>query len=357
MNKKTGVAFVMVLAAAGVGCGEDDAAPGPAPADLEVAGTYEVVSTYDFTVGSVLPEPVATYAQTIAGLGSDPAGTLFRLLDEAGVPLVSDLFAALPDAVANEIKGWINEFFAKSVYGNASVKSELDALAAAIQTVLARPDVISQLQIAPPDANGAVTATHALQAVHYRLYDGKTELTVPITTPAGSAPVLTLRTTATGRVTGPLATEDAHLQVGDHAFGVAYGNVALAALDQALRARFGTDLRGALGQIVDCSGMAASVSNRCLLGACVGHRDALEAICDAGLDLAAQEVRDRLGGLRFDALRLTSGQAEMWDAPASDATADRRVDRLGTGTWAAKVDFGMGARDVHGTFTGTRVGN
>src|SRR5689334_2747662 len=143
MNRTTGVAFVMVLAAAGVGCGEDAPDPGPAPADLEVAGTYEVVSTYDFTVGAVLPEPVAKYAQAITGLGTDPAGTLFLLLDEAGVPLASDLLDALPDAVANQIKGWINEFVLNRVYGDSNVKAELDALAAAIQTVLARPDVIS----------------------------------------------------------------------------------------------------------------------------------------------------------------------------------------------------------------------
>ena len=46
----------------------------------------------------------------------------------------------------------------------------------------------------------------------------------------------------------------------------------------------------------------------------------------------------------------------MWDAPAADVAAtDRRVDRLALGQWAASVDFGMGARDVRGTFAGTRV--
>jgi hypothetical protein len=46
----------------------------------------------------------------------------------------------------------------------------------------------------------------------------------------------------------------------------------------------------------------------------------------------------------------------MWDASAGGSAAtDRRIDRLALGTWAASVDFGMGARDVHGTFAGTRV--
>jgi len=349
------MAVLLVLSAA-AGCGENDADPGPPPADLEVAGTYEIVSTYDFTAAGLLPEPVATYAQAVAGLRTDPAGTLFLLLDQAGVPVASDLLAALPGPVADELKKWINEFLAGRQYGNASVNSELDALATVLETVVARPDVVSRLQIDPADATGATTATHTLEELRYQLYGGTTEITVPIVASAAAGTPLVLQTTAVGRVTAPLSAEDAHLQVGDHAFGVDYGGYALAALDQVVRARYGTDLRGALGQLVDCAGMAASVSSRCVLGACVGHRDTLAAICDAGLDLVYQDVTDRIRDLRFDALRLSSGQAQMWDAPAADgASTDRRVDRLALGQWAASVDFGMGARGVHGTFAGTRV--
>jgi hypothetical protein len=353
MNKRTGVTVLLALSTV-AGCGGNDADPGPPPADLEVAGTYEIVSTYDFTAASLLPEPVATYTQAIVGLRSDPAGTFFLLLDQAGVPVASDLLAALPGPVADELKKWINEFIAGRQYGNASVNSELDALATALQTVVARPDVVSRLQIDPADAAGATTATHTLEELRYQLYGS--EIIVPIAAGAAAGTPLVLETTAVGRVTAPLSAEDAHLQVGDHAFGVDYGRYAMAALDQAVRARFGTDLRGALGQLVDCAGMAASVSNRCLLGACVGHQDTLAAICNAGLDLVYEDVADRIRALRFDALRLSSGQAQMWDAPAADAAApDRRIDRLALGQWAASVDFGMGARDVHGTFAGTRV--
>ena len=61
------------------------------------------------------------------------------------MPLASDLVAALPGPVANQLKDWINEYVAGRLYGNAGVKSELDALAAAIQTVIARPDVVSKI--------------------------------------------------------------------------------------------------------------------------------------------------------------------------------------------------------------------
>src|SRR5689334_22765341 len=142
MTKRHGVALFLVIAS-GAGCGDGGAAdPGPPPADLRVDGNYQIVSTYDLTAGSVLPEPVATYAQEIAGLRNDPAGTMFKLLDDAGVPLASDLIGALPGPVADQLKSAVNDFFAADLYGNARVSSELDALTAVIQTVLARPDVV-----------------------------------------------------------------------------------------------------------------------------------------------------------------------------------------------------------------------
>ena len=355
MKKRHGLALFLVMAS-GAAC--DDGGPGdpgPAPADLRVDGSYEVVSTYDFTVGDVLPGPVATYAQEVTGLRNDPAGTMFKLLDDAGVPLASDLMDALPGPVADELKKSINDFFAADVYGNAHVSSELDTLTATIETVVARPDVVSQLSLPVPDSTGATTATHHLEELRYHLSGVAQEITVPITTPAdGASSVLTLETSATARVTRGTSGEDAHLQVGDHAFGVPYGVHVLAAIDQATAQRYGTDLRGALGVLVDCDAMAASVAGKCVLGACIGHQPTLAAICDSGVDLAYQRLTERVRALRLDALR-QSGQAQMWDAATAGDAADRRIDRLSVGTWAASVDFGMGPRNVNASFAGTRA--
>jgi len=354
MNKRHGLA-VCLLVACGAGCDDGSAVdPGPPPADLRVDGNYEIVSTYDLTAGSVLPEPVATYADDVVGLRKDPAGTMFKLLDDAGVPLASDLMDALPGPVADRLKKSINDFFASQVYGDARVSSELDALTAAIETVVARPDVASHLSLAPPDATGATTATHRLEELRYHLYGGATEISVPIVAPPGVPnSLLTVETTAPARATAAIAGEDAHLQVDDHAFGMPYGDFVLAALDQAMVQRYGTDLRGTLGVLIDCDGMAASVAGTCVLGACIGHQSTLAAICDSGLDLAYQQLTDRIRALRFDALR-QSGQAQMWDAAAIGDAGDRRIDRLTTGKWAATIDFGMGPRNVAATFAGTR---
>jgi hypothetical protein len=355
MYKRVGLALFLILPS-GVAC-DDGAAPdrGPPPADLRVDGSYQIVSSYDLTAGAVLPEPVADYAQEIVGLRKDPAGTMFKLLDDAGVPLASDLMDALPGPVADQLKKAINDFFAAQVYGDARASSELDTLTAAVETVVARPDVVSQLSLLAPDATGATTATHRLEELRYHLDGGAVEITVPIVTPAGAADsALTLETGATARVTLGEAGEDAHLDVGDHAFGVPYGTYVLGAVDQVMEQRYGTDLRGALGRLVDCDAMATSVAGTCVLGACIGHPSTLAAICDAGLDLAYQQATDRVRALRFDALR-QSGQAQMWDAATPGDASDRRIDRLAAGRWAASIDFGMGPRNVAATFAGTRV--
>jgi hypothetical protein len=249
----------------------------------------------------------------------------------------------------------MNDFFASEKYGDGSVKSELDAFDAAIQTVVARPDVASRLDIGVPDARGGVTATHALEELRYSLYDGQVKVTVPITLPAGASALVMSEAAATGRVTAGLGGEDAHLSLDDHGFGIPYGTFALAALDEGLQQRYGTDLRGMLGLLVDCDGMAASVAGRCVLGACVGHESDLAAICESALDLANTELRGQLADLRLDVLRLQAGQAQMWDAPAAGAPRDQQVDRLDGGVWNALVDFGMGTRDVHGTFVASRA--
>jgi hypothetical protein len=123
---------------------------------------------------------VTTYVQAIVGLRNDPASTMFKLLDDAGVPLASDLMGALPGPVADQLKKAINDFFAADLYGGVPVSSELDALAATIETVLARPDVVSRLSLPAPDVTGATTATHRLEELRYHLYGGAVEVRVPI---------------------------------------------------------------------------------------------------------------------------------------------------------------------------------
>src|SRR4051794_41852652 len=123
MNKPIGVAVLLALSTA-AGCGENDAEPGPPPPDLEVAGTYQIVSTYDFTAAGLLPAPVATYAKAIVGLRTDPAGTLFLLLDEAGGPVAAHPLAGVARPGGGPPKKRINQTNPRPPEREAPRKSE-----------------------------------------------------------------------------------------------------------------------------------------------------------------------------------------------------------------------------------------
>jgi hypothetical protein len=338
-------------------CGGDSDPYGPPPADLEVAGSYDAVSRFDLTAGAVLPSPVGEYAQVLTGLRTNPAGTFFTLLDAAGVPLASDLVGALPSVLQGRLEGWINEALAATPYGDGPATAELDRLIAATEAVLTRFDVASRLTIGAVAPAGQGEATHALNELRYALYDGAVGVTVPIVLPPGVPANLLVRETPTSvQVTSPRGVADARLVVGSHSFGLPYGAYAWEAIGHAARARYGVDgLRGALGTLVDCSGMAANVAGRCVLGVCVGHEADLRAICETGLDLAADQLREEITELRFDALTLASGEADLWDASTVNGNVDGRVSRIEEGVWKATIDVGMGPRPAPAEFAGVRL--
>jgi hypothetical protein len=117
----------------------------------------------------------------------------------------------------------------------------------------------------------------------------------------------------------------------------------VAALDASLRQRYGHDLRGTVGLLIDCRALAASVAHECAGPLCVGHEDDLRSVCEGALDELADQVRERLLEHDFKAVHFASGTADF-TAP----------DRLDGGVWKASVNLGQGERTVAGRFSGVR---
>lgn len=303
---------------------------------LQEPATYQVVSTIGITAEAVLPATAYDWLQTIEGLRNDPAATMIVLLDDAGVPVVADLFDALPGELSGRIEGWINDYIETHVYEGTPVGAHIDALLALGDTVLTEVELVSELSLDAADADGRTAGTHRVSALRWRL-DGVTAVDIAI--PAAPAPFAE-EARCTAEV-GPGA--EASLTIGDHAFGLRYGEYAWAALEDAAQRRYGMSVREALGAIVDCPALAAEVADTCLAFVCVGHAAQLESLCEQGLDLAVAEARGRLEALRFDAVRFASGTASM------------RGVRLEDGIWTAAIDLGSGARDVPATFTGVQI--
>ena len=158
-------------------------------------------------------------------------------------------------------------------------------------------------------------------------------------------PLLTLTEAAAGH-------GDAALTIGDHFFGLAYGELIFAALDGA---GTGETLRARLGRAFDCPAMGQSVANRCVLLLCIGHASDITQICERGLDLAVDKVHAPLSGLSFRALRFEDGNADLWDARVTGGAVDGRVDRIDRGTFSkASIDVGTGPRACRATFSGER---
>ena len=305
-------------------------------------GVFELRTTVALSAANVLPQAAYDAVGVLHGLRTAPADTIAALLDQAGIPF-GNVFASLPSGLRTRIRGWIDSYVQSAVVDGRPVTDVIEELVALIETALTRVDLVSELDLIGIDA-GDDQAEHRLLAVDF--------------TPAGLDAVLPLadlpdpRAVLTDSAEVSLAREGsrARLAVGSHRFGLPWGELLWTALDESVAARTGRDIRGLLGHAVDCPALAASVANRCVVGVCVGHAPELTAMCETGLDLAVARLRDRLGALRFDAVRFADGQATLRDS----VPGDDQFDRVDDGRWTAAVDLGQGPRPVTATFVGAR---
>ena len=356
--------LALLIAAATAGCvapATDDLDPGnpddpsnpsnpgdpiEPPVQLSAEGTYQLTSTFDLRVDTVLPEQAYSKLKVLEDFREQPANTLFELLDQAGVPLVADLLDALPDALANQLTGWIDDF----VLGNQTVTGAIDEVLGVARIVLTQFEITSELDLAAPGSDGTIAATHRLVTFHLPTGAGTLDVDV--------SPVPDLTSTTADAW---LESENGSRQlvVGEHTFGVPYGEYAFAAFESVLQDRYGADLRGTLGLLVDCPAMAASVADRCInLGVteiCVGHEAELQAICDSGLDELADRLQEEIESMRFDALAFASGEATLRDAGTGAAANDGLADDLDGGVWQAAIDLTQGPRELPATFSGSHV--
>jgi hypothetical protein len=211
--------------------------------------------------------------------------------------------------------------------------AHLDGIVAAARTTLGSFDLDSQLDV---NADAPSSSEHRIETIRFVIDGSELSFTLP------DSEITSASCSSTSQANGTLA-------LGAHGFGLAYGEYVDRAFDATLVARYGTDLRGTLDQLIDCDALAASVAHRCVLGVCVGHESDLAELCTSGLDEAASQVHAQLRSMRMDALRFESGSAQLVDAAPVDGVAEA----LAGGVWQAQVDFGQGLRAVTATFTAT----
>lgn len=301
--------------------GDDDGTtptdPVAEPAQPVAKGAYDVHSSIDLTVELALPQTGANVVVTLRDFSTNPAQTLMGLAAEAGVPAIDDL----PSYVQDKLEGWINGEIAKLTLNGTPITQVAGSIAGLAETSLAKMELDSKLDIA---AN-----THTLTHVDLPAFDTSFEIAVTQSATCSS-------------------TAGA-LSIGDHTYGLEYGEYIWKAMNEQMVATYGVDLRGALGAAMNCPALAETISNKCVWGYCVGHKEQLVAICEAGLDEVVERVHEKLAEERFDAVHFISGTATL-----VDADKDGVAEALSAGTWNAELNAGQGLRHVPATFTGAR---
>jgi hypothetical protein len=295
--------------------------PAPPPSLPAPSGSYHVETRIDLTVEGVLPEPAAQLVGTLRDFSAHPAHTLLDLAEDAGVPAVAELRAALPAALESRLEGWIDEEIAKIEIDGAPLTALTGLVVLRAEATLTRATLHSELTL------GRGTAHHRLLSMD---------------TAAGPVALGALPDEVVA-ATAAMTASPSQLSLGQHAFGLAYGAHAWAAMEQSFTALAGAPLRPALGALVDCPSLAARIASRCLLGICVGHAAALTQVCERGLDEVVDRARAKVTSLRFTALQLAASAI----TPLDDAARLR-------GAWTAELDVGFGLRPAPATMTARR---
>lgn len=293
--------------------------PEPPPAAPVASGAYDVRSELDLTVEALLPSAIHDKVVLLRAFSQHPAQTLFDVAEDAGVPAVEEIRAALPSYLEDKLEGWIDDEIAKLTIDGVSITQHAANLAALAETSLGKFAIDSTLVV-----DGA-TATHALVTLDL--------------SPAGLPATFSLSALPASVTTATAAcsSQDATFAIGAHGYAIPYGEYVWQALDAQLA------IRATLGAAVNCPALATTIANKCVWGVCVGHTAELTEICERGLDELVDRVHDEFTATRLDLLQLAAGTATISDGG----------DTL-TGTWAAQIDVGQGLRPAPATFTATR---
>ena len=297
------------------------------------AGPYKVQTAVDFTIEAILPPQIETAVQLLRLFSTNPARAIFDLAEMKGVPAVGVIRDVLPGVLEDKIEGWINDEIAKVRVGGKPITAYAGELAALAEIALSEFALESELTI------DGTSSSHTLTALDLR--PTGIDFRLPIGGLAGD--ILTQTPTLS------LASEGGGFELSEQHFGLNYGEYAWQGMEYASTQLFGGDIRTTLGKAINCAGLAKTISDKCVLNACVGHETELRSICNGGLDALVDFTHDRVAAMRLEVFHLASGNARLVDDD-SDGYGDRIVD----GVWQAEMNLGLGLRKAPATFEGAR---
>lgn len=374
-----GTAFLaLALVSTGVGCGSEGDDPAedltksadsnisgdvprgadgkPLPVVLD--GQYELATPIDLTSIGVLPNEVSGALSSLSNFKEKPSQTIVDLMASANVP-AADFLNSIPGPIRPAVLGYIDDAIFDPVFEGVPVANKLATLLDDVGGIATKSSIVTVLDLPTAKDNGDTTAKHSVRGLGFA-WDGK--FTV-IDAPAELRSKL--GSTSVSANIAPLAerskdVELGRLQIEKHAFTIPFGTFAVTAMDKLSTDRFGADLRGALGKLVDCGKVAEAVSKRCINPpgpgeVCVGHKTEVQALCSKGLDLLVDNAKGAIKKLDVT-MNVNLGVAQMWDGVEADSALDAKADRLDVGFWKATYEAFGKKKEILTTFSGHRVG-
>lgn len=296
-------------------------------------GPYKVATTMQFTAEALLPAQIAFIVATLREFEKDPARALLNVAEAKGVPAVGLIRDALPGVLEDKLGDWINDKVKSVELAGKPITEYAGDVARLAEFSLTEFQIDSDLAI------DGYSATQTLRAIDLSP-TGWTDARLPIDGLA--ADLLTQHPTITLGHGGVIGFGEQH-------FGLNYGDYAWAGIEAGSTALFGQGVKDSLHKAVDCTAVAKSVADKCVLGQCVGHESELKAICNGGLDGIVEFAKSRVIALNINVFQYAAGQARL-----IDDDGDGVGDRIDGGIWDANLNIGMGLRHAPATFVGER---
>lgn len=347
----------------GVTIGPDGVPVGPdgKPITPKLDGRYELSTEFDITSMGIFPETVSDTLSALSNFREKPSQTLVDLLDVANVPVVPNLLNAIPGPIRGYVLGWVDDHVFKALFNKVPVTKNITGILDDLASIVTRFELVSTYDLAPPGSLGDAKSWHQASGVAYHWSEKRHVIKAPELLQTASAQSMESNAVLLDKLHKDL--ESGRLEVGKHTFPLPFGSLAVIGADYLAKEKFGaTDLRDAIGKVVNCPALAKAVASKCIdpFGpgkVCVGHETELAGFCTVGLDVLVSVVRNQIKRLDIPFLELRHGTAQLWDAAEPNGPLDARVDRIEKGYWQAFVKADGSDRAILATFSGRRVGD
>lgn len=301
-----------------------DPEPGEPEASARVDGTYEVRSLINFSESTT---GLAGVLNSLDSLSENPAGTLIEILEASGNDFLDDVPGFLKDLFVAKVNDYILN---KSYSGDKITKLFLD-YGDMIGEMTQRFHAVSELRIDPPDAAGNANAIHGVVAIEFT-YAGR-NMVVDVSNSADNM----------AQSISVLADAGGGINIGSHELRLPLGLLALEALEISLQQNTGSpSIAGALGLMVDCTGLAQYVGDIQVSGFTLLSVNQIDGLCEQGLQLIGSQIEQQFANADM-ALDVVGG--------AGSAEASSGMVQSLRGNW----DLALQSQALASTFEASRT--